>query len=181
MAGKVVLDVGHAHLLVAAEQRTERVARGDALTQEERTSIERQDGRALVVDHTAAEQPALTTLHGKRVRAPTGAGGDHVDVRDGGDVLLTLARYISHTHIPRIVTHLIAQAPGDRQGAIKRVTHGPAERGARLGRRVIGDGRTCHREAMSETTSSQTSSTYFSTLSITSARMGAPFPQVIQQ
>ena len=51
MTGQVVLDVGHAHLLVAAEQRKERVARGDALTQEERAGIERQNGGALSLIH----------------------------------------------------------------------------------------------------------------------------------
>ncbi len=76
MTGQVVLDVGHAHLLVAAEQRTERVARGDALTQEERAGIERQNGGALVVDHAATEQPALTTLVAAEQRTERVARGD---------------------------------------------------------------------------------------------------------
>ena len=144
MTGQVVLDVGHAHLLVAAEQRTERVARGDALTQEERAGIERQNGGSLVVDHAAAEQPALAALHGKRVRAPTGTGGDHVDVRDGGDVLLALARDVCDSDIAVIVGHLVPQALGDAQAAIERVTHGSAEWSARFGHRGVGDGRICH-------------------------------------
>ena len=145
MTGQVVLDVGHAHLLVAAEQRTERVARGDALTQEERAGIERQNGGSLVVDHAAAEQPALTTLHGKRVRAPTGTGGDHVDVRDGGDVLLaTRPGCLRFRHSRHRRYRTIPQALGDAQAAIERVTHGSAERSARFGRRGVGDGRICH-------------------------------------
>ena len=144
MTGQVVLDVGHAHLLVAAEQRTERVARRDALTQEERTGIERQHGGALVIDHTAAEQPALTTLHGKRVGIPTRPSGNDIDMRDGGDLLFTLARDVCDSDIAVIVGHLVPQALGDAQAAIERVTHGPAERGARLGLRSVGDGRICH-------------------------------------
>ena len=144
MTGQVVLDVGHAHLLVAAEQRTERVARRDALTQEERTGIERQHGGALVIDHTAAEQPALTTLHGKRVGIPTRPSGNDIDMRDGGDLLFTLARDVCDSDIAVIVGRLVPQALGDAQAAIERVTHGSAERSARFGRRGVGDGRICH-------------------------------------
>ena len=98
--------------------------------------IERQHGRAFVIDHAAAEQPALATLHRKRVGVPTGAGGNHIHVADSRELLVAAARDIGNAHITLVVARLVAELLRDAERAIERVTDRAAKRraGLRIGR-----------------------------------------------
>ena len=135
------MDIGHAHLLVAPQQGAERVTGRYALAQQVRARIQGEHRRALVVDHAAAEQPALASLHGKRVGGPARAGGHHVHVRDRGDVLRALAGDIRVAYKALVVTRLVAQSLGDAERAVQRGAHGTPERRTGLGSRRIGHGR----------------------------------------
>ena len=83
---EIVVNVGHPHLLVATQERTEAVTRRDTLMQQEGSRIEREHSRALVVGDAATEEIALTLAHGKGVARPAGAGRDHVHVTDRGEL-----------------------------------------------------------------------------------------------
>ena len=98
--------------------------------------VERQDGRTLVVDHAAAEQPAVATFHRKRVGVPTGAGGNHVHMADGRELLVAATRDIGDAHIALVVARLVAELLCDTERAIERVTDRTAKRrtGLRIGR-----------------------------------------------
>ena len=98
--------------------------------------VERQHGRTLVVDNAAAEQPALATLHRKRVGVPARAGGDHVHVADGRELLVAAARDIGNAHIALVVARLVAELLRNAECAIERVTDRAAKRraGLRIGR-----------------------------------------------
>ena len=98
--------------------------------------VERQDGRTLVVDHAATEQPALTTLHRKRIGVPTGAGGNHVHVADGRELLVAATRNVGDAHIALVVARLVAELLRNAERAIERVTDRAAKRraGLRIGR-----------------------------------------------
>ena len=131
-----MVNVGHAHFLIAAQQRAEGIARGNAVLEQVGAGVERQHGRTLVVDHAAAEQPALATLHRKRIGIPTGAGGNHVHVADSRELLVAAARDIGDAHIALVVARLVAELLRDAERAIERVTDRAAKRrtGLRIGR-----------------------------------------------
>ena len=136
---QIMVNVGHAHFLIAAQQRAEGVARGNAVLEQIGAGVERQHGRTLVVDHAAAEQPALATLHRKRVGVPAGAGGHHVHMANGRELLVTAARDIGNAHIALVVARLVAELLRNAERAIERVTDRAAKRRAGL---CIG--RNCH-------------------------------------
>ena len=52
-----MVNVGHAHFLIAAQQCAEGIARNNAVFEQISASVERQHRRTLVVDHAAAERP----------------------------------------------------------------------------------------------------------------------------
>jgi hypothetical protein len=137
--GQIMMYVRHAHLFIAADERTEGVARRDAGAQQVGARIQREHGRPLVVDHTAAEQPSFAPLHGEGVGRPTGACGDHVDMRDGGDMPGALASDIGKTDITLVISHLIAQALCNGEGGIQRPANGRAKGGTCLAHRRIGN------------------------------------------
>ena len=134
-----MVNVGHAHFLIAAQQRAEGVARNNAVLEQVRAGIKRQHCRALVVDHAATEQPALATLHRERIGVPARAGGNHVHVADSRELLVAAARDIGDSHIALVVARLIAELLRDAERAIERVTDRAAKR--RAGLRI---GRNCH-------------------------------------
>ena len=55
---QIMVNVGHAHFLIAAQQCAEGVARNNAVLEKVSAGVERQHCRALVVNHAATEQPA---------------------------------------------------------------------------------------------------------------------------
>ena len=136
---QIMVDVGHAHFLIAAQQRAEGIARGNAVLEQVGAGVERQHGRALVVNHAAAEQPALATLHRKRVGVPAGAGGNHIHVADGRELLVAATRDIGNANIALVVARLVAELLRDTERAIERATDRTAKR--RAGLRI---GRNCH-------------------------------------
>ena len=133
---QIMVNVGHAHFLIAAQQRAEGVARHNAVLEQVRAGVERQHCRALVVDHAATEQPALATLHRKRIGIPAGAGGHHVHVADSRELLIAATRDIGNTHITLVVARLVAELLRDAERAIERITDRTAKRriGLRIGR-----------------------------------------------
>ena len=139
-----MVNVGHAHFLIAAQQRAEGIARGDAVLEQIGAGVERQYRRTLVVDNAATEQPALATLHRKRVGIPTGAGGNHVHVADGRELLVAAARNIGNAHKALVIARLVAELLRDTERAIKRITDRAAKRrtGLRIGSN--GHGRIAH-------------------------------------
>ena len=136
---QIMVNVGHAHFLIAAQQCAEGVARNNAVLEQIGAGVERQHRRTLVVDNAAAEQPALATLHRKRVGVPARAGGHHVHVADGRELLVAAARNIGNAHIALVVARLIAELLRDAERTVERVTDRAAKR--RAGLRI---GRNCH-------------------------------------
>ena len=136
---QIMVNVGHAHFLIAAQHRAEGVARGNTVLEQIGAGVERQHGRTLVVDNAAAEQPALATLHRKRVGVPAGAGGHHVHMANGRELLVTAARDIGNAHIALVVARLVAELLRNAERAIERITDRAAKRRAGL---CIG--RNCH-------------------------------------
>ena len=141
---QIMVNVGHAHFLIAAQQRAEGVARNDAVLEQVGAGVERQHGRTLVVNHAAAEQPALATLHRKRVGVPAGASGYHVNMADSRKLLIAAARDIGNAHIPIVVARLIAELLRDAERAIEHVTDRAAKRRAGLRIGSNGHGRIAH-------------------------------------
>ena len=139
MVLQIMVNVGHAHFLIAAQQRAEGIARGNAVLEQIGAGVERQHRRTLVVDNAATEQPALATLHRKRVGVPTGAGGHHVHVADGRELLVAAAGNVGDAHIALVVARLVAELLSDAERAIERVTDRAAKR--RAGLRI---GTNCH-------------------------------------
>ena len=136
---QIMVNVGHTHFLIAAQQRAEGVARNNAVLEQVRAGIKRQHRRTLVINHAATEQPALATLHRERVGVPARAGGNHVHVADSRELLVAAARDIGNAHIALVVARLIAELLRDAERAIERVTDRAAKR--RAGLRI---GRNCH-------------------------------------
>lgn len=141
---QIMVNVGHAHFLIAAQQRAEGIARHNAVLEQVGTGVERQHRRTLVVDHATAEQPALAALHRKRVGVPTGASGNHVHVADSRELLVAATRDIGDSHIAPVVARLIAELLRNAERAIERVTDRAAKRrtGLRIGSN--GHGRIAH-------------------------------------
>ena len=141
---QIMVNVGHAHFLIAAQQRAEGVARNNAVLEQVRAGIKRQHRRALVVDHAATEQPALATLHRKRVGVPTGAGRHHVHMADGRKLLIAAPRDIGDAHITLVIARLVAELLRNAERAIERITDRAAKRrtGLRIGSN--GHGRIAH-------------------------------------
>ncbi len=141
---QIMVNVGHAHFLIAAQQRAEGVARNNAVLEQVGAGVERQHGRTLVVDHATAEQPALATLHRKRVGVPAGAGGHHVHVADGRELLVAATRDIGDSHIALVVARLIAELLRNAERAIERITDRAAKRRTELRIGSNGHGRIAH-------------------------------------
>ena len=129
---QIMVNVGHAHFLIAAQQRAEGIARGNTVLEQIGAGVERQHGRTLVVDNAATEQPALATLHRKRVGVPTGTGGHHVNMANGRELFVAAARNIGNAHIALVVARLVAELLRDAESAIERVTDRAAKRRAGL-------------------------------------------------
>ena len=141
---QIMVNVGHAHFLIAAQQRAEGIARHNAVLEQVRAGIKRQHRRALVVDHATAEQPALATLHRKRVGVPAGAGGHHVHVADGRELLVAATRDIGNAHIALVVARLVAELLRNAERAIERITDRAAKRRTGLCIGSNGHGRIAH-------------------------------------
>ena len=129
---QIMVNVGHAHFLIAAQQRAEGIARHNAVLEQVGAGVERQHGRTLVVDYAAAEQPALAALHRKRVGVPTGASGYHVHMADSRELLIAAARNIGDSHKALVVARLVAELLRDAERAIECVTDRAAKRRAGL-------------------------------------------------
>ena len=136
---QIMVNVGHAHFLIAAQQRAEGIARHNAVFEQISAGVERQHSRTLVVDHAATEQPALAALHRKRIGIPARAGGHHVHMADGRELLVAAARDIGNAHIALVVARLVAELLRNAERAIERVTDRAAKR--RAGLRI---GSNCH-------------------------------------
>ena len=139
-----MVNVGHAHFLIAAQQCAEGVAWHNAVLEQVGASVERQHRRALVVDHAAAEQPALAALHRKRVGVPAGACGHHVHMADSRELLIAAARDIGDAHIALVIARLVAELLRDAERAIECVTDRAAKRRAGLRIGSNGHGRIAH-------------------------------------
>ena len=118
---QVVLDVGHARLLVGADHGAqgvgERLAGALDLTGKECRRVEGHHERALVVLRAAAQQVALAARYVERVHGPAQAQGHDVGVADGGHVLAVGARHVAKSQIALAIGGLEAQAVGDGQRA----------------------------------------------------------------
>ena len=136
---QIMVNVGHAHFLIAAQQRAEGVARNNAVLEQVGAGVERQHRRALVVNHAATEQPALAARHRKRVGVPTGASGYHVHMADSRKLLIAAARDIGDSHKALVIARLVAELLRNAERAIERITDRAAKR--RTGLRI---GSNCH-------------------------------------
>ena len=122
----------HARLLIAAQKRTERVPGSHSLAKKKCASVQAKNGRAFVVDNAAAQKPTVAAHHGKRIGVPAGAGRDHIDVRDRGDLALRLAGNIRHAHIALVIGGLITKLRGDAQCTVESGARVLTKRSARL-------------------------------------------------
>ena len=141
---QIMVNVGHAHFLIAAQQRAKGIARHNAVLEQVGTGVERQHRWTLVINHATAEQPSLATLHRKRVGVPAGAGGHHVHVADGRELLVAATRDIGNAHIALVVARLVAELLRNAERAIERITNRAAKRRARLRIGSNGYGRITH-------------------------------------
>ena len=107
---QVVVDVGHADFLVAAEDEAQAIGQRLAALDEIVGHVSGEDGRTLVVDHAAPKEIALALGHREGVLGPTHAGRHHVDVRDGGDLRGALAGQVGIADVAVHVVRLQAQA-----------------------------------------------------------------------
>ena len=144
MVGKVMRHIGHAGLLVAAQQSAERIARLDAVLDEVCAGVERKHRGTLVVDDATAEQPALAAFHLEGIGVPARAGRNHIDMADRGDLLVGLAGDIGHTHVARGVRRLVAELFRDAERAVEGGTCVLAEGRTRLRVVVVGQRRMAH-------------------------------------
>ena len=140
MSRQIMGHILHARLLIATQECAERIPGGHALAKEKCASVQTKNGRTLVVDDAAAEQPTVTARHGKRIGVPARAGGNHVNMGDCGNLALRLAGDICHTHIALIIGGLITELRGDAQRAIECSARVFAKRSTRLVRALD-----CHR------------------------------------
>ena len=131
---EVVLDVAHVGLLVGAEDHAQGVrqalARGRDALREEAASVEREHRGTLVVDDAAAEEPAVATDHLEGIGVPARAGGDDVDVRNRGDLLLGLTDEIRIAEVALAIMRLEAADVGDAECLVECRAGTGAPRGA---------------------------------------------------
>ena len=77
---------------------------------EEFQGVQAQHAGALVVGHAAADDPAVPHLHVEGIGGPAVALGHHVQVSDGGNLLIGLAGQLGPAHVALAVvggqTHL---------------------------------------------------------------------------
>ena len=140
---KVPVDVAHAGLLVGAKQHAQRVARpgarGLGALGDEVRHVQRQHGRALVVDGAAAKKPALAARHLKGVGVPTGPLGHHVDVRDHGELRVGVARDVGIAQVAVAVMRGKSQPAGDGERLVERLARARPPRRALTGGREVLD------------------------------------------
>ena len=87
---QIILHVLHAGLLVDAQQGPDGVAQGHAPVLQVFQGVQAQHAGSLVVHNAPADDIALPLPHGKGVAAPAVAGGHHVQVGDGSQIILPL-------------------------------------------------------------------------------------------
>ncbi len=117
---KVVLHVTHAALLIGAQQGPDRVLQRDVPLLQILQRVQAQDAGALVVHDAPADDPALPLPHGEGVVLPAVAGGDHVQVGDGGQIpVLRALAQLGVADLARAVHRLQAQLPGDLQALVQ--------------------------------------------------------------
>ena len=116
-------DVLHADLLVHAEQRADGIAQGDVMLLEIFQRIEAQHARPLVVEHAAADDPALALAHGKGVGRPALPNRDDVEMGDRGEIVAAVAPALAELGIADhafAVFRLQPHAAGDVQRGVER-------------------------------------------------------------
>ena len=123
MSLQIVMDVRHAHLFVAPQERPDGVARRDAVAQQVRARVETEHRRAFVVDDTAAHEPAVAAAHGPGVAVPARTSGNHVHVGDGRNLFLALTGNVADADVSPVVRDLVAQPRRDAQRTIERRAH----------------------------------------------------------
>ncbi len=129
---EIVTNVIHARFFIRAQKCTEGIARFNALAQQKGAGVKAHHSRALVVNDTAAQQPALTTLHRKRVSIPTRTSRNHINVSNRCNLALALTRDIRDTHIAIVMRGLIAKFLRNRERTVERRTRACTKRCARL-------------------------------------------------
>ena len=133
VVGQVVLDVSHAGLLVGAGQGADGVAQRNAQLLEELEGIEGDHHRALVVQHAAAQDPAVLPPHLEGAGRPALAGGHDVDVADGGQIFVGVgAGQLGIADVALAVAGGKAHLLGQLQGLVQRRA-GPRAEGRALG------------------------------------------------
>ena len=134
---EVPLDISHRGLLVVAHDAAERV--GQLLSRllhqsgKEVGRIEREDERALVVEHATAQQIAVTTRDVERGNGPTDASGHDVGVCDGRNLRLALALEVGVSDVALAVVGIQAQTPCHGQTLAQGLIGGRTPRLARFG------------------------------------------------
>ena len=131
----IVLQIPHAGLLVAAEQRTDRIAEREPGILQVLESIQAEHAGPLVVHHTSAEKEAFPLAQREGIRAPAVPGGNHVQMGDGGQIPLTVI--LTHRGIADLVFAVDGGQPEflcDLQATVERPLGFDAEGGIRLGR-----------------------------------------------
>ena len=123
-------DVLHADLLVYAEQRADGIAQRNVMLLEIFQRIEAQHARPLVVEHAAADDPALALTHGKGVGRPAFAHRDDVEMGDRGEIVAAVASALAELGITDhalAVFRLQPHAARDLQRGVERPGRALAE------------------------------------------------------
>ena len=122
----VVAHVAHAHLLVAAQDQPHAVLQRHARVAHRAHGVQRAQRRALVVDGAAAKDLAVGDLAAEGIVGPALAGGNHVQVGQHAQGLLTAA----HGDVAGVVVDvagLKAVVPGGGKRRFQHLRHHRAE------------------------------------------------------
>ena len=125
---QIVGDIRHARLLIGAQQGPDGIAQGDLFSLQIFKRIEAQDAGALVVQDAAAQKPAVLFPHHEGIAGPAVGHRHHVQMGDGGQVLLPLTQ--GGVADPSLAVHSPeAQLPGDLQPQLQGIPRSGAEGG----------------------------------------------------
>ena len=123
---QIVLHILHSGLLADAQQGPDRIAQGHALVLQVFQRVKAEHAGPLIVHYAPANDVALPLTHGEGVAAPAVAGGHHVQVGDGGQIVLPLPD-LGIAHHVLTVDGVQPQLPGHGQRLLQRFGRALAE------------------------------------------------------
>ena len=133
---QVVGDIAHPRLLIAAKNKTHRMAQVRTAIKPEFQAIQRREQRSLIVRGAASNKHAILASKAERIEIPTLPSGNHINMADNANLLPAFAWQIGKTGIPTSIMRLQPHALGNGKRFVKRRTRPRTER--RTECRVLG-------------------------------------------